>query len=205
MRASSPSSSQPFSILVLISLGATLLLSSSSNALKHNYYTRRDERTFIGPLGYPFGFLDTGHFNLTVFDFELKSPKEPHTHDEHFRMLGNNDKKGKDDNAKATAEEDEGPTEMLKAVKGVGFLLKSFPDEAAFNHFMAYIQADHKLCIFQPFLDAAAENDDKMNQFVDFEDDDYIYMEDDDYIDDGLYMGDDDWYGAEDMMDDDQA
>jgi hypothetical protein len=172
------------------------------HALKHNYYTRRDERTFIGPLGYPFGFLDTGHFNLTVFDFELKSPKEPHTHDPHFRLLAK-DKKGKDNNDKST-NDDDGPTEMLKAIKGVGFLLKRFPDEAAFSHYMAYIQADHKRCIFQPFLDAKADNDDTIQKFMKFEDDDYMYMEDDDYVDDGLYMGDDNWY-EEDLSDDDQG
>ncbi|KAL3909375.1 MAG: hypothetical protein SGILL_008111 [Bacillariaceae sp.] len=92
---------------------------------------------------------------------------------------------------------------MLKSVKGVGFLLKRFADEAEFNHFMTYIQSDHKLCIFQPFLDAAAENDDKVNQMMDFEDDDYLYMEDDDYVDDGLYMGDDDW--EKQFFEDDQG
>lgn len=155
-------------------------------ALKHNYYTRRDERTFIGPLGYPFGFLDTGHYNLTVFDFELKAPKHAHSHEPH-RLLA----KAKEEDKQEEVEPD-GPAEMLKSVKGVGFLLKRFDDEAGFNHYMAWIQADSHRCIFQPFLDARAENEDAVNQLT--TDDNYAYLMDDDYMDDKLWMDDDAYY-----------
>jgi Lung seven transmembrane receptor len=166
-------------------------------ALKHNYVTKKDERTLIGPLGYPFGFLDTGRYNMTVFDFDLKSPKYDHSHEPHtIRWLAkgeknNEEEKGDEGGAGAGAD---GPAEMLKSVKGVGFLLKRFEDEAAFNHFMAYTQADPHHCIFQPFLDAkAAAKDD---EFVE-ENNPYAYL-DDDYQNDP-WMQDD--YGNTDDED----
>ncbi|KAG7342172.1 seven transmembrane receptor [Nitzschia inconspicua] len=160
----------------------------SVTALKHNYYTRRDERTFIGPLGYPFGFLDTGHYNMTVFDFELKAPKYAHSHDPHSRRsLAKNNKDATDTNNEDLGPD--GPAEILKSIKGVGFLLKRFDDEAAFIHYVAWIQAESHRCIFQPFLDAKAANDDAMNQLM--QDDNYAYLLDDDYMDDGKWMEDD--------------
>jgi hypothetical protein len=207
------------SILRFGSVTALLFVMTLSNtimvtALKHNYYTRRDERTFIGPLGYPFGFLDTGRYNMTVFDFELKSPKYAHSHKPHdttgstrtrsrWLLLGKNNKNNKDqdqqnqDNAADAAAD--GPAEMLKSVKGVGFLLKRFKDEAEFNHFMAFIQADAHRCIFQPFLDAkeeAAQNDAWNGNQNDPSDDVYTYVDDDSpNMDDDMYIpGDDDDY-----------
>ena len=42
-----------------------------AQVLKHNYRTQHDGRSLIGPIGFPFGFTETGHYNLTVWDFDL--------------------------------------------------------------------------------------------------------------------------------------
>jgi hypothetical protein len=174
--------------VVVVLMAMTTTLSNTMivvTALKHNYYTRRDERTFIGPLGFPFGFLDAGRYNMTVFDFELKFPKYAHSHEPHHtRWLEDNNDKAEeetetaDDTAVAAAapEASKGPAELLKSVKGVGFLLKRFDDEAAFNHFMAFVQADAHRCIFQRFLDAKEASYEEM-----YTDDDYNYLVDDMY------------------------
>jgi hypothetical protein len=157
------------------------------DGLKHNYSTKRDERTFIGPLGHPFGFLDTGHYNLTVFDFQLSVPKRPHTHAPH---------KNRDLAAAAAEAPTDGSSqqqqalmsEILDSIKGVGFLLKRFDDEGQFNHYMSYIQSDSSLCIFQQYLDEQDKNDDKINELMNLIDDDYMYEEDDDYVQDETEM-----------------
>lgn len=43
--------------------------------LKHNFQTFADSRSLIGPVGMPFAFLPGGHYDLTVYDFELKVVK----------------------------------------------------------------------------------------------------------------------------------
>ena len=48
-----------------------------ANALKHSFTTVDDRRTIIGPLGFPFGFLDTGHYEMKVFDYNLYSEDQP--------------------------------------------------------------------------------------------------------------------------------
>jgi len=42
---------------------------------------------------------------------------------------------------------------MIEKIKGVGFLLKQFTDEAHFNHYMQYIEDNPERCIFQSYLD----------------------------------------------------
>mmetsp|Transcript_54646 Transcript_54646/g.132712 ORF Transcript_54646/g.132712 Transcript_54646/m.132712 type:complete len:742 (-) Transcript_54646:41-2266(-) len=165
-------------------------------ALKHNYYTGRhgDDRTFIGPIGYPFGFLDTGHYNLTVFDFQLAAPSKPHDHDPHNRhgrrrrdlsLLGrnkkNSDTKGSSSNIMSI-------DALAESIKGVGFLLKKFNNEADFNHYMNWVAANDSRCIFEPYL---SRDDDDLGLYQDeYYDDDYEY----DYDYEGNGDGTDDFY-----------
>jgi hypothetical protein len=175
--------------------------------LKHNYYTKRDERSLIGPLGFPFGFLDTGHYNLTVFDFQLSVPKKRHKHDQH-RLLTTNEE---DSSRSAAATADTADTAaadasmlsvVLDNVKGAGFLLKQFEDEAAFNHYIAQINADPSNCVFQKYIDLkkAEQTDDALyddqGDFMYYADDDYATGYGDDYG--GDYDG-----GGDDEYDDD--
>ena len=116
-----------------------VLLLPIGDALKHSYKTKDDERSLIGPLGFPFGFLSTGYYNLTVFDFDL-------------RMGVHEDEDEDDDDAF-------GNWRGLKAmddIDGVGFVLKRFDDEADFNRYMNGLHANSTRCAFDTFL----ENDD---------------------------------------------
>lgn len=146
-----------------------------TEALKHSYRTRHDHRSLIGPLGFPFGFLESGHYNLTVFDFQLSAPKNRHKHGDEKEHGGEGT-----GGAKELLLSD-----VLDNIKGAGFLLKKFKDESYFNHYMAYMQADPGRCIFQEFLNMKAEDGiiDDIDDFI------YAYDEDDIYLDD--YFGDD--------------
>ena len=173
-------------------------------ALKHNFYTRRDERSLIGPLGFPFGFLEKGHYDLTVFDFELKPIKDTHKHNNNNKRKknkNNNDGRslafwggGKSAAAASTSNTKcDSATELclsdvLEKIDGVGFLLKQFKSELDFNQYMAHIQETGD-CIFQDYLDPE-------------KDDDYEYVGDDEYtfdIDDPMMFG----YGGDDIYNDD--
>lgn len=131
------------------SLLSLFLLLSFGDALKHSYFTKDDHRSFIGPLGFPFGFLETGRYNLTVFDFELSIGVHPegeedgkfghHAGFDHDRPHGDHD--------------DRRGLNALKEIDGVGFILKKFEDESAFNHYMNWLEADSSRCAFDTYLD----------------------------------------------------
>ena len=178
-------------------LATALLGIGLAEGLKHNYYTKHDERSLIGPLGFPFGFLETGHFNLTVFDFHLEPTNHEHKHSPHSRSLAaakNNNDEGDKNNPCL-------PSglclnDVLDKVNGVGFLLKQFDDEAHFNSYMAMVE-EEGLCIFQEFLDQAKE-DDIFNGFVDDTVDDQFlfdwYGDSSGDFDDYYAMAEDDFY-----------
>lgn len=112
---------------------AFLLLLQVTSSLKHSFSTNEDDRVIIGPLGFPFGFLESGHYNMTVSEFNLYAG----SHDEeggHFD-----------------------PSETMQQIDGIGFLLKKFDDESEFYHYMNRIQQNDTECVFQPYLDT---NDD---------------------------------------------
>jgi hypothetical protein len=180
---------------------STSLSSSSSSsflfchALRHNFYTKDDHRTFIGPLGFPFGFLEKGHYNLTVYDFQLSAPDGDHDHDvptDHThggvggphkttrrRSLTTTTTKTR---AIATTTTGDQIDSIYDEIKGVGFLLKPFRDEAIFNRYMAYIKSNTSRCIFQKYLDRSADDGDDM----DYYNGDGMMMHDDD----SFYLGD---------------
>lgn len=58
-----------------------LLLFQFGSALKHSFTTVDDGRTLIGPLGFPFGFLDTGRYDMKVFDYHLYSEDKRNVND----------------------------------------------------------------------------------------------------------------------------
>ena len=109
--------------------------------------------TLVGPLGFPFGFTETGSFNLTVYDFQLTLG----SHDEEVRL---------DDDADFR----HGRSLTLSSIDGVGFLLKRFKDEAEFNHYMNKLRANETRCAFEPFL---RTDDDYPGVFGEMDDDVY--------------------------------
>lgn len=167
---------------VWLVLGAFLLRIVPTEGLKHNYYTKHDERSLIGPLGFPFGFMEKGQFNLTVFDFHLEPTNKHHKHNPHpYRSLAKKKDNGGDEKNPCL------PNGMclndvLEKVKGVGFLLKRFEDEAHFNRYMATVEAE-ETCIFESFLDRVQDDDDELNAFDDVYDDDFNF----EWLDDGVY------------------
>lgn len=127
------------------------------HALRHNFHTKDDHRTFIGPLGFPFGFLETGHYNLTVYDFELSAPVGPHDHD----GVPNNNRHHHHHHKKRILTTTTDHIESAyDEIKGVGFLLKPFRDEAMFNRYMAWVQSDPSRCVFQKYLNRTDEDGD---------------------------------------------
>ena len=188
-----------FAALWLV-LGAFLLGIVRTEGLKHNYYTKHDERGLIGPLGFPFGFLDTGIFNLTVFDFHLEPTNKQHKHDPHqHRSLAAKKGKGGEDDNNPCLPSGLCLNDVLEKVKGVGFLLKKFDDEAHFNRYMATVEAEGT-CIFQTFLDRKqdAGDDGFPPGFDDMYDDEFSFTYGDDEVScpDGIEY--DDYYGCYD-------
>ncbi len=180
-------------------LAAALLGIGLAEGLKHNYYTKHDDRSLIGPLGFPFGFLETGHFNLTVFDFHLEPTDHEHKHNSH-------------PHSRSLAAKDEGDknnpclpsglclNDVLDNINGVGFLLKKFNDEAHFNSYMAMVE-EEGICIFQEFLDKNKEEDDIFEGYADDAWDDEYFFEwygenSGDFDDYFTSMPEDDYYGG---------
>ena len=192
----SPGSVVAIALALLALSSMTTTTTTTTEALKHNYYTRRDERSLIGPLGFPFGFLETGHFNLTVFDFQLAAPKKHHRH----KKRNNKNKKprngqGHSRSLAAKADDDKCDSskqlclsDVLENIKGVGFLLKQFEDEASFNRYMDFIRDDPSRCIFQKYLDR--KEDEILEEF---DADDFTYYPGVQDVDDGYYTHFDDF------------
>jgi hypothetical protein len=116
--------------LLLLSLLSLMLFTSPVNATKHSFNAAMEKRSLIGPVGVPFGFLEGGHFELTVFDFELSIVR----------------KKG-DDVLSTDRDED-----ILKKVEA-GFFLQRYKNEAAFEQHLEVLKANSSLCAFDYFRD----------------------------------------------------
>lgn len=109
------------------SVVSVLLSAPIVSSLKHTYRTSNDQRTLIGPLGFPFGFTNTGFFNLTVFDFDISVAS------------------ALSDSAISA------PT--LEQIGGVGFLLLQFKNEGEFIHYLNYLSSNDTNCALAPFLE----------------------------------------------------
>jgi len=174
-----------------------------TEALKHNYYTRHDERSLIGPIGFPFGFLDTGHFNVTVFDFNLQPTNHKHKHKQkahNHRSLGA--KKNEDDDKNCYRNTGICLEDVMKMIKGVGFLLKKFDDEAHFNRYMATLEFEGT-CAFQHFLDRRDYDEDGSVLFDDeLYNNDFVFSWGDDKISypDDAYFNEDAWIYPDDVI-----
>ena len=94
-------------------------------ATKHSFVTKHDRRTFIAPIGIPFGFLPGGEYSLKVSDYELVAQTQPKS------------KKNID-----------------TSIDGVhpGFLLKRFESETAFAQYQLQI-LDEQKCVFDDLSD----------------------------------------------------
>ena len=83
-------------------------------ATKHSFVTKHDKRTYIGPIGVPFGFLPEGEYTLQVSDYELLQPKTK--------------------NVIATSFDGVHP----------GFILKRFESDTAFAQYQLQIEEEQK-------------------------------------------------------------
>jgi hypothetical protein len=117
-----------------------------SDATKHAFRAHHDHRTFIGPLGSPFGFLQNGEYQVIVTDFQLKIKDHGHS------------KKNIDENDVVDHKE----TNLLLNQLHPGFLLKRFNTENEFAYFQEAIYENVTKCGFEDFIHGGefAEDDD---------------------------------------------
>ncbi len=148
---------QPRSSQTLLTLICLTVVFSTAGALKHNFIAKNLERSLVGPLGFPFGFTDSGSYNLTVYDFELSFG----THDE----ASDDDNDDDDDEQRGRQ-----LISALDEIDAVGFVLRRFKDEAEFNHFMSWLADDESRCALESFID---------------QDDDFFGMDDESEYQDG--------------------
>lgn len=67
-------SSRSLRQLLLVSFA--LIYAPQSKALKHTFH-RQNGPSLVGPVGLPFAFLDTGHYELSVLNYELNVASAP--------------------------------------------------------------------------------------------------------------------------------
>lgn len=90
----------------------------------------KDGPSLIGPVGVPFGFLDTGYYELKLYDFALTERTGPDSYEE---------------------------TEVLGALDA-GFFLQRYQNEAHFIQHMEMLKSNHSLCSYEYFRDRADED-----------------------------------------------
>ena len=149
---------------VLSSAVAAVLLVLSpqiptAGATRHNFVTKEDARFFIGPIGIPYGFTSGGHFNLTVFDFQLTVGHRHHGH---------------------TRGEDDAMAESILDSVEAGFLLKRFDTESDFATYYETILDDHTLCSFEKFRTKRSAVGDEVDDPLEQNDDEFGPIDDTD-------------------------
>jgi hypothetical protein len=118
-------------------------------ALRHTFIAHKDH-SLVGPIGVPFGFLERGHFDLSVEDFEMSmSPA-----------------------AKDLADE----ADQILFQAEAGFVLKKFKNEAAFTTYMDTLRTNVSLCAFEMTGTDSDTGDDTMPRRTDDygDGDDYV-------------------------------
>ena len=150
--------------LLLIVILCTIF--NTSNATKHTFTTKNDDRHLIAPIGIPFGFLVGGIYNMTVFDFELTLGKTQSRHSK------------------------EPPESPLKYVEA-GFLLKRFDSESDFSKYHETISEQPSLCVFESHRSKDYVSVDPSNMDDDLlEEDDAFQVIYDDHDDEDHHMKD---------------
>lgn len=137
-------------LLLIISIYSSSFI-CSVDATKNKFVTIRDHRTFIGPIGAPFGFLADGEYSLSVTNFGLKL-KDHHRKKKY--ATGKSKQKADDDSMQ----------EYLKELHP-GFLLKRFKNENDFAYFQDEIYDNVTKCGFEEFIrdgEFAEDNDDSI-------------------------------------------
>ena len=136
MTTSRYSSTERFkSSLARIQLSTLLILLAQPllcSALHHNFYAKDDRRSVIGPVGVPFGFLESGYYELQVFDFQLNIDSRKY---ELFK-----------------GQESFQPAQVLDGVEP-GLILQRFENEASFNQYLDLLRTNASLCSFEYFKD----------------------------------------------------
>jgi hypothetical protein len=147
---SSPPSQQTAYRLWLWVLAVAYNNNCGVRALRHTFIAHKDH-SLVGPIGLPFGFLERGHFDLSVEDFELNmSP------------------------AAAKDLADDADTILFRAE--AAFVLKKFKNEAAFTTYMNALRTNVSLCAFETTGTDSNTGDDTMQLNGDDygEGDDYV-------------------------------
>lgn len=109
-----------------------IIIALPVTCLKHHFATSHDNRSFIGPIGEPFGFQTNGSFTMKVLHFEIKLESEK---------------------SSSTSVADYNPKYDMDILYP-GFLLKRFQSEQDFSRFEESILENlSQLCGFQDFLD----------------------------------------------------
>jgi len=132
-----------------------------SSATKHDFRTSKDKRFLIGPIGHPYGFLEGGKFNLTVYDFEVTEKRQKRAKKTKKRWWGK---------AKEETEDEESQSSGEESFFEAGFLLKRFNSESDFAKFTEEVYEDPALCSFIKYLNPSDDEDDA--DWIDDEDDD---------------------------------
>jgi len=118
----------PLSSLALLLLLLLAAVAPRPGMATHHSFYMKDGPSLIGPVGVPFGFLDTGYYELNVYDFEL---------------------------TERSGEGEEEP-EVLSTLEA-GFFLKRYESEAHFNQHFDQLKANRSLCSFEYFREKAED------------------------------------------------
>jgi len=109
---------------ILLALLFACCLEVRVEATRHSFHMQ-DGPSLIGPVGVPFGFLDTGYYELEVYNFQLTENVGGDKYEE-LEVLGH-----------------------LEA----GFFLQRYNNEAQFNEYVELLKSNHSLCAFEYFRD----------------------------------------------------
>ena len=117
---------------------------SCVDATKHTFRTKDDTRFFIGPIGFPFGFLRDGSYNLTVFDYELK------VNDKKSRNKAGKNNKKKKEKEIWQVEEENNEGEAQQRTFDAAFVLAKFRSNSQFERYTESLMENMlQICSFQ--------------------------------------------------------
>jgi hypothetical protein len=112
-------------------------------AMKHSFRIDRTSHNLIGPIGDPFGFNENGHYEIQVFNFELKV--------RYNKTMVKGYKKKKQWNEETKQKFKQQQQDVIDSVEA-GFFLQKYDNLASFHQYMNTLRSDHTLCAFSHFI-----------------------------------------------------